>query len=161
LNHELKFESNEEGKKIWWRRVLINMLVCTGDFEVSAPTSSSLHLKTNSILDLYFELFIKEVEYLLYKGLTKQYKKESSNVKALKGNLDFARNIQHNYIHQERFFTKHSVYDVEHTIHKILFKTILLLKRINTNIDLQSRIGSLLLYFPEMPDIAITEKLFE
>jgi 5-methylcytosine-specific restriction enzyme subunit McrC len=79
----------------------------------------------------------------------------------LKGNILFGKHIQQNITHQERFYVRYSTYDVEHNLHSILFKTIKLLKQINTNVELHSRIGALLLHFPEMPEIKVSESTFE
>src|SRR5690606_36361637 len=62
---------------------------------------------------------------------------------------------------KERFYVKFSTYDKDHKIHQILFKALKLLNRINTNGVLSSRIGSLLLNFPEVVDIKISESLFD
>ncbi|MCC6724275.1 MAG: restriction endonuclease, partial [Saprospiraceae bacterium] len=48
----------------------------------------------------------------------------------------------------------------EHPFNCVLYKTLRLLLRINTNAVLQSRIGSLLLNFPEMPDIHADDAFF-
>jgi len=143
-----------------WRNLLIGMLRAVSSFDIKSTSYSNLKVKPNTILDLYFELFIKEVEYIFRNGLIKRYRKLEGNSTALKGKLLFDKHIQKNLIHNERFYVHHTTYDTEHTFHKIIYKTICLLKQINTNQALQSRIGSLLLDFPEMPFISVTENTF-
>jgi len=157
---EILPKADKNGDKDLWRNNLIGMLQVVGLFNVQAPTNSALLLKQNSILDLYFELFIREIEYLLKRGLVKKYRKTEGNCKALKGSLHFGKHIQKNIVHQERFYVNYTTYDKEHQIHSILYKAIKLLMRINTNANLISRLGALTLDFPEMPDTNISEASF-
>jgi 5-methylcytosine-specific restriction enzyme subunit McrC len=143
-----------------WRKLLIDMLRKAGIFDMDAPTNSTLKTKPNSILDLYFELFIRQAENILHKGLVKRYRKVESNLPALKGAILFSRHIQQNLIHKELFYTRHSTYDQQHLLNCLLYKTIKLLKSVCSNPALNSRIGSLLLNFPEMPDITVNESIF-
>ena len=144
-----------------WRTLLIGMIKEVYNLDVRATSNANLKLKANALLDLYFELFIKEVEYLIHAGLAKKYRKEEGNNNSLKGNLLFSKHLQKNITHQERFYTTYTTYNLKHSLHQILYKTILLLNNINTNTSLQSRIGSLLLNFPEMPEIKVSAALFK
>jgi len=151
----------EEEDEHKWRTVLIGILKVVHRFNIKSTSTSLLKIKPNTILDLYFELFVKEIEYLLHNGLCKQYREKEGNVLALKGNLQFSIHVQKNLIHQERFFVRHTTFDLEHKLHFILYKTLRLIKMINTNAELHSRIASLLLHFPEMPDIKVTSSTFD
>ncbi len=144
-----------------WRTILVGILRAVGVFEIHAPSSSTLKLKSNSILDLYLELFISEVEALIHRGLVKKYLKEESNLTMLKGSILFSTHIRTNIIHKERFYVKHTVYDQDHLLNRILLKTINLLQRVNTNPILVSRIGALLLNFPEVQDLKVTHQHFD
>jgi 5-methylcytosine-specific restriction enzyme subunit McrC len=157
-----KTERNtSEANKEIWRKRLIEMLQSVGLIQVATSQNADLQVKSNSILDLYFKMFVEEVEYLMHKGLIRKYRKKEGNITALKGQLKFAKHIQRNYIHQERFFVRHSTYDKEHLIHQILLKTLSLLKRINKYQELQSRIGRLLIDFPEVSDINVQDYTFQ
>lgn len=154
-----KVDKNSD--EILWRDILIDMLRFSGIFKIHSPSSSNLKIKSSHILDLYFELFLDEVEYLLHRGLTKFYKKVESNSYSLKGRLNFSKNISKNLVHQERFYVEYNKYDINHKLHQILYKAILLLKNINTNHILQSRIQYLILNFPEQKDIKVFESTFQ
>lgn len=158
---EILPKADKSSDKNRWRNVLISMLHAVGVFNIHAPSTSNLQLRPNSILDIYFEFFVKELEYLLHKGLVKKYRKTEGNCPSLKGSIHFAKHINQNLVHQERFYVKHCTYDRQHDIHAILYKALRLLKQINTNIGLNSRIGALLLDFPELYDIKITETFFD
>ena len=155
-----RVNSNNDQAKTTWRKILISMLRSVGAFDIHAPSSSNLSLRFNSILDLYFELFIKEVEYLQHRGLVKKYRKTQGNRTALKGSIQFSKHISQNLVHQERFYVKYTTYDKEHLLHAILYKALTLLGNINSNTQLNSRIKTLLLDFPELNNLKITEAVF-
>lgn len=157
---EILPKADRSGDDASWRSMLIEMLRSVGTFDIRAPSSSSLKLKANSILDLYLEIFVTEIEFILRQGLLKQYRKKESNLTVLKGAIKFGKHLQLNLFHKERFYVEHTTYDIEHSIHFIIYKTILLISKINLNQNLQSRISSLLLNFPEMPDIKVSDEIF-
>lgn len=143
-----------------WRKMLVGMLKTVYGFDIKATSNANLKIKPNTILDLYFELFIKEVEALLHGGLIKRYRKKEGSINVLKGALLFNKQIQLNISNQEKFFTRYTTYDTNHPLHQVIYKTLCLLKQINVNQSLNSRLGSLLLNFPEMPNINVTDATF-
>ena len=143
-----------------WQQILISMLRVVNDLDAQATGDSNLKLKPNSILEMYFEIFIKEVEYLFRTGLVRKYRSNDSNQYALKGRLIFSRQIQKNLVHQERFYTRNTIYDHEHVWHIILYQAISLIKILCCKASLHSRICQLELSFPEMPRMKVTADTF-
>ena len=155
-----KNPATEEDKAIW-HSVLLKMLGYCKKIKVDAVSEASLRKKYNSLLDLYFELFLSEVSQLLQHGLIKKYNKNSGNVTALKGQLNFGKNIQQNLIRQERFYTNHQVYDYDHLINQILFKALQVLKTITSNSYLIDSVNRILSNFPEVNTIQINKTHFD
>lgn len=144
-----------------WQKLLIGMIKTIWGFEVQTTGTSNLKLRGNSILDLYFELYIKELEFLLHCGLIKRYNTREGNLTSLKGALQFPKHIAQNLTHKERFYVKYSHYNPYHSLHCILYKALKLLCQLNHKPELKSRLGNLLLNFPEMNDIKVTPSSFE
>lgn len=144
-----------------WRNALLNMLAICRHIKVDSVSEASLNKRHYSLLELYFDLFLDEVIILLRKGLIKKYREESLNTNALKGRILFSKNIQQNLIHQERFYTKHQVYDYEHTINQILLKALHILSKIVTNSNIKDRIARVKLDFPKINEIEITKAHFD
>jgi len=153
-------EKEFENESVKWQKVLLQMLSISGEIDLETVSEASLR-KRFTLLDLYFEMYLTEVDALLRRGLAKKYRDNSSNVKALKGRLSFSKNIQHNLIHQERFYTTHQAYDHAHLINQILLKGLSILNRISSNQLFRDKINRLLFYFPEMQEIAITKESFD
>ena len=155
-----KNSATKEDKAIW-HSVLLKMLGYCKKIKVDAVSEASLRRKYNSLLDLYFELFLNEVSQLMQHGLIKKYNKNSGNVNALKGQLNFGKNIQQNLIRQERFYTNHQVYDYDHLINQILFKALQVLKTITSNSYLIDSVNRILTNFPEVDTIQINKTHFD
>jgi 5-methylcytosine-specific restriction enzyme subunit McrC len=152
-------ESTEEKEN--WQKALIKILHKVHGFEVHATSQANLKIQPNAVFDLYFEMFVKEVECLIHQGLVKKYRKEEGNQNALKGSLQFGQHIQKNLTHQERFYVRYTTYDRNNCYNRVLLKTLKVLQNINTSPALKSRISGLILNFPELPEIAVNEAFFE
>lgn len=154
-----KADKGADDKKVW-HGFLINMLRKVGVLNVNATGYASLRLKSNSILDLYIELFLKETQFLIHTGLVKKYRKTEGNLKSMKGAFYFSKHVSNNFNHAERFYVNYTTYDKNNLLNQILLKTIKLIKHINSSPFNHANIEGLLLDFPECDDISPSESLF-
>ena len=144
-----------------WRKALLQMLKVCSRIRVDAVSEASLSRRYNSLLDLYFILYLDEVNRLLHQGLIKKYRKRMGNLNTLKGRLLFPKHIQQNLIHQERMYTEYEVYDYEHLLNQVLLKAVSILSLVSRNPLIRDRINRIKLDFPEIREIDITYKHFE
>lgn len=155
-----KADNNENADKNLWQNVLLNMLKVCKKIQIESFSETQLKKRYHSILDIYFELYLTEVERLVKKGLIKKYRKNKSNQNALKGKLLFAQNILQNIVHKERFYCEHQVYDKNHLLHKVLYKGLLVLKTF-VNDSLKDKLNRLLFEFEGIENINIQKKHFD
>jgi 5-methylcytosine-specific restriction enzyme subunit McrC len=97
---------------------------------------------------------------LIHQGLIKQYYKETSNVKALKGKLEFAGHLSKNLVHKERFYTTHQVYDKDHLLHQVLGQALSIIASLSKGMYLYSKCKTTQLNFPEVTGIQANEATF-
>ena len=144
-----------------WRSVLIAMMKACKKLNTKSHSDANLSRQNLNLLDLYFDMYLNEVNQLMRKGLIKQYRKESKNVKALKGKLEFANHLRDNLIHKERFYTNHQVYDKDHLIHQILAKAIGVIKAQSKGSFVYDKCLRTELSFPEVSNISVNYSLFD
>lgn len=154
-----KADQSSEDKKVW-QAVLIDMLRTTKKLKVDKVGHANVNKQHIHLLDIYFEWFLNEVQLLIHQGLIKQYYKETSNVKALRGKLEFAGHIQKNLIHKERFYTTHQVYEKDHLVHQILAQALGIVEQFTKGNYLYSKCKTVQLDFPEVKEIQAKQSTF-
>lgn len=155
-----RYESEEEKNKNKWQKVLIEMLRATKKLKIQQVGQANVTKQSIHLLDIYFAWYLNEVQLLIHQGLIKQYYKETGNVKALKGKLEFAGHLQKNIAHKERFYTTHQVYDKDHIIHQILGQALKIIATLSKGNYLYSKCKTIQLDFPEVKAIEANENTF-
>jgi 5-methylcytosine-specific restriction enzyme subunit McrC len=155
-----KADKSNNPDKITWQGILLNMLKVCKHITIDKISETNLKKRNNSILDVYFEMYLNEVENLIKKGLVKKYKKRQSNQLALKGKLVFSQNIQKNIIHKEKFFCEHEVYNKDHLLHQILYRALIILKDLTKN-DLKDKLNRLIFEFMDYQEVNIKSSHFD
>ena len=144
-----------------WQGILLDMLQECSWMNVYANEKAALRYKPRSILEAYLEIFIQECENIIREGLVKKYRTTEGNRNTLKGRLVFSKQIQHNAVHEERFYTKHQSFDQENFFNKVLIKTLKVIPVINNSPTLKDRVYRLLLDFPEIEDFKVEAGMFD
>lgn len=155
-----QYEVENEETKSKWQSVLIEMLRVTRKLKIQKVGQAQLSKQSIHLLDLYFEWFLNEMQVLIHQGLIKQYYKQTENVKALKGKLEFAGHIQKNLVHKERFYTTHQVYEKDHLIHQILGQALEIVAALSKGTYPYSKCKTVQLDFPEVEAIKANENTF-
>lgn len=152
---------NQKSQKAKWQQFLLDMLQECHWMQTWSHQKAYLQFKYNNILEAYLAIFLKECKQLLRMGLIKKYRKEEKNHYALKGKLLFDQQIRKNLVHQERFYTRHTIYDKNNVYNQILTMAIQLVPKLTSNPALKDDANQLLFEFPELDAIIPTQKLFD
>lgn len=153
-------DSFSKDQKDIWQGVLLVMLEVCKKIKVDSVSETSLKKRYKSILDVYYEMYLNELNHLVKRGLIKKYRRVQSNQLALKGKLVFSKNINKNVVHKERFYCEHQIYDKDHLLHQILLKGLNILNEL-TNNHLSDRVNRLLFEFEHIKQIQITQEHFK
>lgn len=155
-----KADSSTESTTVW-RNVLIEMLRVTRKLKVNQVGQADVNKQNIHLLDIYFQWFLNEVELLQRQGLVKKYYKETKNITALKGKLEFAGHIAKNLIHKERFYTTHQIYDKDHQLHQILSLALNIIEQVTKGSYLYPKCKRVQLDFPEVSNISCNAATFD
>jgi 5-methylcytosine-specific restriction enzyme subunit McrC len=135
------------------------MLKTCGKIKASSTGSANVSRQYLNLLEIYFELYLNEIDKLLRLGLIKQYHTNTNNVKSLKGKLDFSGNIKRNTVHKERFYTTHQVYNKNHKLHQILAVANNIVSNFTRGTRLSNLSSKINLSFPYVQKIQVNKKI--
>ena len=122
-------ENNIEAEKIRF----LEMLESIDYFKEKIFSNSKIELTDTSILEIFIQFFIEEVEKIVKKGLIYKYVDVNENLNMFKGKLDINNHIKYNFSHKERFFIKFDQFSVNSLENIIIKLTIQKLKKISFN----------------------------
>ena len=73
-------DPGSEKAKDKWQRALIDMLRQAGFIRVETMSDAHLRLRNSSLLDIFFESFLAEVDELVHHGLVRKYRQTCGNL---------------------------------------------------------------------------------
>ena len=122
-------ENDIVAEKIRFLEILQNVSY----FKEKFFNNSKIAITDTSILEIFINLFIKEVEEIIEKGLLYNYIDRNENINVFKGKLDINNHIKYNFSHKEKFFMKFDEFSISSLENSIIKLTIQKLKKISVN----------------------------
>lgn len=122
-------ENDIVAEKIRFLEILQNISY----FKEKFFNNSKIAITDTSILEIFINLFIKEVEEIIEKGLLYNYIDRNENINVFKGKLDINNHIKYNFSHKEKFFMKFDEFSISSLENSIIKLTIQKLKKISVN----------------------------
>lgn len=159
VNIHPKADKDDDDSK--WKGILLQMLKTCGKVKTHTASNAQLKKQNINLLEIYFEYFLNEMEGLIHGGLVKKYRKETSNVYALKGKFEFAGNIRKNLVNKERFYTSHQVYDANHKLHQVLNHALEIVSQFTRATRLNDKCRRVQLAFPEVSSITPSSQMID
>ncbi|MDB5089592.1 MAG: hypothetical protein JWR09_3586 [Mucilaginibacter sp.] len=130
-----------------WQNAFLFMLKTANNIKLNYTEKAAQQVRQRPLMDLYIYHFLQLTESLLNGGLAKRYRRESGNLKVLKGKLLLNKQISQNNIHKERFFTEHIIYDRNTLLNQLLKKTLDFILKNSVNNELVNISRKLILHF--------------
>ncbi len=109
------------------------MLKISGFLNIKSASEASLSLRGGNLLNLFFEIYLSYCRRIINEGLVRRYRLDNHNHNALKGRLIFSKQLKHNLIRKDRFYTNCQEYTTDNIYNQILFKALNILSLVSTN----------------------------
>lgn len=155
-----KADKSSSPDKEKWQLALIQMLRRSGVLKLESLTRATLQLRSASLLDLYIESFLFEVRRLTHEGLIRLYRRRQGNLSCLKGKLLFSKHISQNYVHRERFYVDHTVFDTNNLFNGIIRAALSNVAIFSPNTHLSAESKLLLFDFEDVQNVRVSENTF-
>jgi 5-methylcytosine-specific restriction enzyme subunit McrC len=155
---DLEENANSKAK---WHSALIKMLHECKLIRLNSITNANLKLKSCSLLDLYLDAYISEVEQLVKQGLKKSYTLHSENSEKIKGRICFNKNIRLNLVRRDRFYIEYSKYSKNCILNQILLKALKIISGLTSNAGFHLRINRMLTEFDTITETKISQQHFD
>ena len=144
-----------------WQRVLLQLLQCCDLLPQHTLSEACLRLQSSPLLVLYLDAFADAVQGLLHEGLLKQYQQQERLGTTWKGQVNFAQQLQSQWRHPQRVYSRQQVYDLAHPAHQVLYQALQVVHQAWLPPALRQKVGHLLRAFPSQKPCVVTDALID
>ena len=113
--------------------ILYKMLEVVYDVPIKNGINAKAKLIQNGLIEISITNYIEYVKKYIQSGPILDYKKNSKNLKAVKGNIIFSAQINHNAINLTKFMCKYSKMDMDNKYNQIIKLTLVKMRNLSRN----------------------------
>lgn len=113
--------------------ILYKMLEVVYDVPIKNGINAKAKLIQNGLIEIFITNYIEYVKKYIQSGPILDYKKNIKNLKAVKGNIIFSAQINHNAINLTKFMCKYSKMDMDNKYNQIIKLTLVKMKNLSRN----------------------------
>lgn len=113
--------------------ILYKMLEVVYDVPIKNGINAKVKLIQNGLIEIFITNYIEYIKKYIQSGPILDYKKNIKNLKAVKGNIIFSAQINHNAINLTKFMCKYSKMDMDNKYNQIIKLTLVKMKNLSRN----------------------------
>ena len=145
--------SLDPAQKLPWRSLVVHLLSRIGFIPTDLGPRSAVFLQHGSLIDLYVLHFTHAVRELCHEGLVRTYIPRLKTRPALKGQIQFQRQLIHELRGTVGFDTRAAEYERGHPLNRLLRTTLDALKSTRLSALTYDHLPELLAYFEDVPPL--------
>jgi 5-methylcytosine-specific restriction enzyme subunit McrC len=129
------------------RKNLLAMLLVAFDTKVHLPGNADSLLAKSSWLDVFIQIFCRQLVQQVRQGLTKLYRLEEADQQAVRGRIVIDAQIRQNFVHKERVVCEFDELDENHALNQLFRLALARMLRVARSDATQRMVRELLVHF--------------
>lgn len=135
------------------KETLLMMFKVAHDIPIKKNIKARVNFIKNGLVEILISNYLDQIEFYIREGLFYSYCKVTKNITAVKGNIDFAKQINKNVLNPTRFVCKYSKLDIDNNVNQIIKYTMCEMKKISRDSINLRKLKTLSIYFEDVSDI--------
>lgn len=135
------------------KETLLMMFKVAHDIPTKKNIKAKVNFTKNGLVEILISNYLNQIEFYIREGLLYSYCKVTKNLTVVKGNIDFAKQINKNILNPTRFICKYSKLDIDNNVNRIIKYTMREMKKVSRDLINLRKLKTLSIYFEEVSDI--------
>lgn len=135
------------------KEILLIMFKIAHDIPTKKNIRSKVDFSKNGIVEILISNYLQLIECYIRQGLVYSYCKVSNNITSIKGNIDFAKQINKNILNPTRFVCKYSKLDIDNDINRFIKYTMIEMSKFSKDLLNIQKLNAYLCYFEGVMNI--------